>query len=139
MGEKGTNGRMEGGAYARAFVAWRRQVEDFQPNIRQGTLNITKVADECGFPHPVRIPLVVIARSSKLLKTSVSRVTGPDVYRPSAEIRWRMPNTRNRLSAASQVRHAKDSSDRDLSFEVRSGGWLLYPGSCHTTMRASID
>jgi hypothetical protein len=51
MSEKGTNGQMDGRAKARAFRAWLRQVEDFKPFIRQGKLNISLVAAECGFKH----------------------------------------------------------------------------------------
>ncbi len=44
----GSNGILDGRANALKFEAWREQVEDFKPFIRQGTLSISRIADECG-------------------------------------------------------------------------------------------
>lgn len=103
MSEKGTNGKMEGRAYARAFRTWLRQVEDFRPFIRQGTLNITQVAAECGFPH--REVCYTNPRIKKhLLPALLNRLERQGVLRPRVanpvEVVQRVP----RPSASSDAR-----------------------------------
>ncbi len=49
----GSNGILDGRANALKFESWQSQVEDFKPFIRQGTLSITRIADECGLKRNV--------------------------------------------------------------------------------------
>jgi hypothetical protein len=51
--DKGTNGVMDGEANVKKFRAWQDEVEDFKPFIYQGTLNISRIASECGLKRDV--------------------------------------------------------------------------------------
>jgi hypothetical protein len=48
-----SNGIVDGGTNVLKFEAWQRRVEDFNPYIRQGTLSISRIADECGLNRSV--------------------------------------------------------------------------------------
>ncbi|MBB5503160.1 DUF6262 family protein [Paraburkholderia sp. MM5384-R2] len=50
---KGTNGVMDGEANVKKFLAWQDEVEDYKPFIYQGTLNISRIASECGLKRDV--------------------------------------------------------------------------------------
>jgi RNA-binding protein YhbY len=49
----GSNGILDGRANALKFESWQMQVEDFKPFIRQGTLSISRIADESGLKRNV--------------------------------------------------------------------------------------
>ncbi len=49
----GSNGILDGRANALKFESWQSQVEDFKPFIRQGTLSISRIADESGLKRNV--------------------------------------------------------------------------------------
>jgi hypothetical protein len=50
---RSTNGVMDGQANVEKFRAWTVEVEDYRPYVRQGTLNLSYAARECGFHRDV--------------------------------------------------------------------------------------
>ncbi len=58
---KGTSGIQDGHAHVEMFLAWKNQVEDFKPYLRNGDLNLSLVASECGIQRGVLYTNTAIA------------------------------------------------------------------------------